>query len=209
MRWSKILLFFLCISTKSVHLKEPDNDYKIDLTDFDKLELQSLNQLNRDRAMRGLQKVNLSEELNVMAHNEANRLANQSRIDPFNFDTSRKLFVQLFRLVGKNHRGERIGLKKCYNFNDELFKLDFDQVLHVDEACRAVEKSRPVSLNLINEFGFGRAFDTARNATLYHVRLFYYSHKLESVNSTNSEDSVTEEFQKYGKLSGLKFLKIN
>jgi hypothetical protein len=98
--------------------------------------------------------------------------------------------------------------------NDDLVEFNFDQTLHVDEACKTTERRKHMYSNLLTDFGFGRAFDLASNKTLYHLRLFYYTNKLvydfgslnESVNGMGSSEL---EFHKYGKLTGLKFLKIN
>ncbi len=78
---------------------------EINLEDFDFLELQSLIFLNQVRVKNGMRKVVLNQELMAMAQNEADRLANQTLIGQFPFKTDKKLMVQIFRLVGKNHRG--------------------------------------------------------------------------------------------------------
>ncbi len=94
-----------------------------------------------------------------------------------------------------------------------MLALDFDKTYHVDETCQAGRKKH-INNDFITDFGYGRAFDLAQNKTLYHVRLFYYSSKIEydlnGLNeSINGLSSSELEFHKFGKISGLKFLKIN
>jgi hypothetical protein len=80
-------------------------DTRIDLEEFDDLEQQSLNKLNWDRFKKGLMPAKLNQELMVMAQNEANRLANISDVSEFQFNISRKLLVNVFRIVGRDFKG--------------------------------------------------------------------------------------------------------
>lgn len=207
---ASVIFILACVSCSNMSKTASNGTTEIDLDDFDDLELQSLAYLNKDRRSKGIKPAQMNQELMVMAQNEADRLANISNIEPFLFSVNRKMFVNLFRIIGKNKKGERIGLKKCYNLNDSKYMLDFDQVYTVNDECESVS-GKEMNVNLITDVGFGRTYDLASNQTLYHVRLFYYSNNLEfDLNSLNGLDSGNQDsgLHKYGAKTGLKYLKI-
>ena len=202
-----ILVLFAFLNAVSLG-QQIINGTDIDLEDFDDLEHQSLIYLNRERSEDGIKAAQLNQELMVMAQNEANRLANVSNIETFQFSVERKLIINLYRIIGKNKKGERIGLKKCYNQNDNKTVLIVDQVYRVDDECETVS-GKEFNTDLITDFGFGRAFDLSNNKTLYHVRLFYYSDNIEfDLTTIDIANPEFQQFHKYGKKTGLKFLKI-
>lgn len=80
--------------------------YKIDLADLDEMEQQSLNYLNRYRNMVGMKEVQISQELMVMAQNEADRLANLSSLETFSFNVdNRSILANLYRITAMNKKG--------------------------------------------------------------------------------------------------------
>lgn len=102
-------------------------------------------------------------------------------------------------------------MKKCYNLNDKLFVLSDDDLYHVAEECRT-STGRKMSKHWLTEFGYGKAFDLATNSTLFHVRLFYYTHDVhfdqKSLNAIGEKLSQMKPFHKRAQKTGLKYLRF-